>query len=119
MRATWQWFVSNSFLTATKLFEFVISKNLALSRALKAYLMRGSSGIASNLNTSGSQPNRCLPLLSLPKTAEPLLYRRHCCRNIPLSSPESTVRRPSNYVDLYSYAFRYCLTEEKQKEHIY
>ncbi|XP_076895801.1 uncharacterized protein LOC143548569 [Bidens hawaiensis] len=28
---------------------------------------------------------------------------------------ENEVRRPSNYVDFYSYAFRYCLTEEKQK----
>ncbi|XVF26500.1 hypothetical protein REPUB_Repub14bG0021700 [Reevesia pubescens] len=26
-----------------------------------------------------------------------------------------TVRRPSNFVDFYSYSFRYCLTEEKQK----
>ncbi|KAI3684343.1 hypothetical protein L6452_33566 [Arctium lappa] len=28
---------------------------------------------------------------------------------------EKEVRRPSNYVEFYSYAFRYCLTEEKQK----
>ncbi|KAK1422428.1 hypothetical protein QVD17_25538 [Tagetes erecta] len=28
---------------------------------------------------------------------------------------ENEVSRPSNYVDFYSYAFRYCLTEEKQK----
>ncbi|KAL2533998.1 protein of unknown function (DUF298) [Abeliophyllum distichum] len=28
---------------------------------------------------------------------------------------EKEVRRPSNLVDFYSYAFRYCLTEEKQK----
>ncbi|PIN03450.1 hypothetical protein CDL12_24025 [Handroanthus impetiginosus] len=28
---------------------------------------------------------------------------------------EKEVRRPSNYADFYSYAFRYCLTEEKQK----
>ncbi|GER27407.1 defective in cullin neddylation protein [Striga asiatica] len=28
---------------------------------------------------------------------------------------EKEVRRPSNFVDFYSYAFRYCLTEEKQK----
>ncbi|CAI9113905.1 OLC1v1014607C3 [Oldenlandia corymbosa var. corymbosa] len=28
---------------------------------------------------------------------------------------EKEVRRPSNFVDFYTYAFRYCLTEEKQK----
>ncbi|KAI3761487.1 hypothetical protein L1987_51904 [Smallanthus sonchifolius] len=28
---------------------------------------------------------------------------------------ENEVCRPSNYVEFYSYAFRYCLTEEKQK----
>ncbi|XP_022714746.1 DCN1-like protein 4 [Durio zibethinus] len=28
---------------------------------------------------------------------------------------EKEVRRPSNFVDFYSYSFRYCLTEEKQK----
>nr|GMD35596.1 DCN1-like protein 4 [Ipomoea batatas] len=28
---------------------------------------------------------------------------------------EKEVRRPSNFVDFYAYAFRYCLTEEKQK----
>ncbi|CAI9780023.1 unnamed protein product [Fraxinus pennsylvanica] len=28
---------------------------------------------------------------------------------------EKEVRRPSQFVDFYSYAFRYCLTEEKQK----
>ncbi|XP_062154404.1 uncharacterized protein LOC133862581 [Alnus glutinosa] len=28
---------------------------------------------------------------------------------------EKEVKRPSNFVDFYSYAFRYCLTEEKQK----
>ncbi|KAL2462144.1 protein of unknown function (DUF298) [Abeliophyllum distichum] len=28
---------------------------------------------------------------------------------------EKEVRRTSNFVDFYSYAFRYCLTEEKQK----
>ncbi|KAA3489378.1 DCN1-like protein 4 [Gossypium australe] len=28
---------------------------------------------------------------------------------------EKEVRRPSNFVDFYSYAFCYCLTEEKQK----
>ncbi|KAM7480291.1 hypothetical protein LguiA_028504 [Lonicera macranthoides] len=28
---------------------------------------------------------------------------------------EKEVRRQSNFVDFYSYAFRYCLTEEKQK----
>ncbi|MFX9012098.1 hypothetical protein ABTN18_20500, partial [Acinetobacter baumannii] len=28
---------------------------------------------------------------------------------------ENEVHRPSNYVEFYSYAFRYCLTEEKQK----
>lgn len=28
---------------------------------------------------------------------------------------EKEVKRPTNYVDFYSYAFRYCLTEEKQK----
>ncbi|KAI5660432.1 hypothetical protein M9H77_29225 [Catharanthus roseus] len=28
---------------------------------------------------------------------------------------EREVRRPSSFVDFYSYAFRYCLTEEKQK----
>ncbi|XP_021906387.1 DCN1-like protein 4 [Carica papaya] len=28
---------------------------------------------------------------------------------------EREVRRPSNFVDFYSYSFRYCLTEEKQK----
>ncbi|KAF3665356.1 putative nuclear pore complex protein Nup98-Nup96-like [Capsicum annuum] len=28
---------------------------------------------------------------------------------------EREVRRPSNFVDFYSYAFQYCLTEEKQK----
>lgn len=28
---------------------------------------------------------------------------------------EKEVRRPLNFVDFYSYAFRYCLTEEKQK----
>ncbi|KAI4329384.1 hypothetical protein L6164_021652 [Bauhinia variegata] len=28
---------------------------------------------------------------------------------------EKEVRRPSNFSELYSYAFRYCLTEEKQK----
>ncbi|XVE97514.1 hypothetical protein REPUB_Repub03eG0025900 [Reevesia pubescens] len=28
---------------------------------------------------------------------------------------EIEVGKPSNYVDFYSYAFRYCLTEEKQK----
>ncbi|XP_022841512.1 DCN1-like protein 4 [Olea europaea var. sylvestris] len=28
---------------------------------------------------------------------------------------EKEVRRPSHFVDFYSYAFRYCLTEEKQK----
>lgn len=28
---------------------------------------------------------------------------------------EKEVRRPPNFVDFYSYAFRYCLTEEKQK----
>ncbi|GJX64151.1 hypothetical protein Tco_0298494 [Tanacetum coccineum] len=41
---------SNSVITATKLFDFVISKKLALSSALKLYLMRGSSGNASTLN---------------------------------------------------------------------
>ncbi|KAG5016375.1 hypothetical protein JHK85_022511 [Glycine max] len=28
---------------------------------------------------------------------------------------EKEVRRPSNFADFYSYAFQYCLTEEKQK----
>ncbi|XP_031286564.1 DCN1-like protein 4 [Pistacia vera] len=28
---------------------------------------------------------------------------------------EKEVKRPSNFMDFYSYAFRYCLTEEKQK----
>ncbi|XP_059457612.1 uncharacterized protein LOC132187341 [Corylus avellana] len=28
---------------------------------------------------------------------------------------EKEVKRPSNFVDFYSYGFRYCLTEEKQK----
>ncbi|KAI3455257.1 hypothetical protein Pfo_011920 [Paulownia fortunei] len=28
---------------------------------------------------------------------------------------EKEVRRPSNFADFYSYGFRYCLTEEKQK----
>ncbi|RAL47657.1 hypothetical protein DM860_017633 [Cuscuta australis] len=28
---------------------------------------------------------------------------------------EKEVRRPPNFVDFYAYAFRYCLTEEKQK----
>ncbi|KAI6689840.1 hypothetical protein NL676_026668 [Syzygium grande] len=28
---------------------------------------------------------------------------------------EKEVRRPSNFVDFHAYAFRYCLTEEKQK----
>ncbi|KAI3987850.1 hypothetical protein MKX01_020964 [Papaver californicum] len=28
---------------------------------------------------------------------------------------ENQVRKPSNFLDFYSYAFRYCLTEEKQK----
>ncbi|OIT35660.1 PREDICTED: DCN1-like protein 4 [Nicotiana attenuata] len=28
---------------------------------------------------------------------------------------EKEVRRPSNFVEFYSYAFQYCLTEEKQK----
>ncbi|KAI3792457.1 hypothetical protein L2E82_06337 [Cichorium intybus] len=28
---------------------------------------------------------------------------------------EKEVRRPSNHVNFYSYAFQYCLTEEKQK----
>ncbi|KAA8540533.1 hypothetical protein F0562_024548 [Nyssa sinensis] len=28
---------------------------------------------------------------------------------------EKEVKRPSNFVDFYSYAFQYCLTEEKQK----
>lgn len=28
---------------------------------------------------------------------------------------EKEVKRPSNYVEFYSYAFGYCLTEEKQK----
>ncbi|KHN01285.1 DCN1-like protein 4 [Glycine soja] len=28
---------------------------------------------------------------------------------------EKEVRRPSNFTDFYSYAFQYCLTEEKQK----
>ncbi|MCL7045876.1 hypothetical protein MKW94_005186 [Papaver nudicaule] len=28
---------------------------------------------------------------------------------------EKEVRKPSNFLDFYSYAFRYCLTEEKQK----
>ena len=28
---------------------------------------------------------------------------------------EKEVRRPTNFVDFYSYSFRYCLTEEKQK----
>ncbi|KAH8512798.1 hypothetical protein H0E87_006193 [Populus deltoides] len=28
---------------------------------------------------------------------------------------EKEVKRPSNFVDFYNYAFRYCLTEEKQK----
>ncbi|GKV45400.1 hypothetical protein SLEP1_g52484 [Rubroshorea leprosula] len=28
---------------------------------------------------------------------------------------EKEVRRPTNFLDLYSYSFRYCLTEEKQK----
>ncbi|KAI3906737.1 hypothetical protein MKW98_005090 [Papaver atlanticum] len=28
---------------------------------------------------------------------------------------ENEVRKPSNFLDFYSYAFRYCLTEEKQK----
>ncbi|XP_057967316.1 uncharacterized protein LOC131157292 [Malania oleifera] len=28
---------------------------------------------------------------------------------------EKEVRRPSNFIEFYSYAFRYCLTEEKQK----
>ncbi|KAL0397136.1 UNVERIFIED_CONTAM: DCN1-like protein 4 [Sesamum calycinum] len=28
---------------------------------------------------------------------------------------EKEVRRPSNFADFYAYAFRYCLTEEKQK----
>ncbi|GJU70553.1 hypothetical protein Tco_1256812 [Tanacetum coccineum] len=37
------------------LFEFVISEKLALSGALKPYLMRGSSGIASTLNNYGAR----------------------------------------------------------------
>ncbi|XP_022642134.1 DCN1-like protein 4 isoform X2 [Vigna radiata var. radiata] len=32
-----------------------------------------------------------------------------------LSDLEKEVRRPSNFADFYSYAFQYCLTEEKQK----
>lgn len=28
---------------------------------------------------------------------------------------EKEVRRPSNFIDFYTYSFRYCLTEEKQK----
>ncbi|KAH0982859.1 hypothetical protein GBA52_010036 [Prunus armeniaca] len=28
---------------------------------------------------------------------------------------KEVVRRPTNFVDFYSYSFRYCLTEEKQK----
>ncbi|GJS86702.1 copia protein [Tanacetum coccineum] len=49
---------SNSVLTATKLFEFVISEKLALSRALKPYLMRGSSSNASTLNNSRARTQR-------------------------------------------------------------
>ncbi|CAA2980959.1 DCN1 4 [Olea europaea subsp. europaea] len=43
-------------------------------------------------------------------------YLRFCnflFRDETMNSNE--VRRPSNFVDFYSYAFRYCLTEEKQK----
>ncbi|KAG9456252.1 hypothetical protein H6P81_000760 [Aristolochia fimbriata] len=32
-----------------------------------------------------------------------------------LSDLEKEVERPQNFLDFYSYAFRYCLTEEKQK----
>ncbi|MBA0806960.1 hypothetical protein Gohar_022800, partial [Gossypium harknessii] len=32
-----------------------------------------------------------------------------------LSDLEKEVEKPSNYEDFYTYAFRYCLTEEKQK----
>ncbi|XP_016693516.1 DCN1-like protein 1 [Gossypium hirsutum] len=32
-----------------------------------------------------------------------------------LPEQEKEVRRPSNFVDFYSYSFCYCLTEEKQK----
>ncbi|KAJ1410057.1 Potentiating neddylation domain [Sesbania bispinosa] len=32
-----------------------------------------------------------------------------------LADLEKEVRRPSNFADFYSYAFQYCLTEEKQK----
>nr|GEU30627.1 zinc knuckle CX2CX4HX4C [Tanacetum cinerariifolium] len=46
----------NSILTATKLFEFVISKKLAFSRALKPYLIRGSLGNASTLSNSRARP---------------------------------------------------------------
>ncbi|GKB73060.1 hypothetical protein Tco_0934472 [Tanacetum coccineum] len=46
---------SNSVQTATRLFEFVISEKLALLKALKPYLMRGSSSSASTLNNSGSR----------------------------------------------------------------
>nr|GEX15804.1 putative retrotransposon protein [Tanacetum cinerariifolium] len=49
----------NSVLNATKLFEFVISEKLGLSRALKLYLMRGSSGNASTLNNSGARVRNC------------------------------------------------------------
>ncbi|GJW81590.1 reverse transcriptase domain-containing protein [Tanacetum coccineum] len=45
----------NSVLTAIKLFEFFILEKLALSRALKPYLMRGSSGNASTLTNSGAR----------------------------------------------------------------
>ncbi|GJU87464.1 hypothetical protein Tco_1295010 [Tanacetum coccineum] len=44
--------ISNSVLIAIKLFELVISEKLALVRALKSYLMRGSSRNASTLNNS-------------------------------------------------------------------
>ncbi|GJR26181.1 hypothetical protein Tco_1102413, partial [Tanacetum coccineum] len=46
---------SNSVLTATRLFEFVISEKLALSRALKPYLTRGPSGNASTFSNSGAR----------------------------------------------------------------
>ncbi|GKB91511.1 ycf3-interacting protein 1, chloroplastic [Tanacetum coccineum] len=45
---------SNSVLTDSRFAEFVISEKLTLSRALKPYLMMGSSGNASTLNNSGA-----------------------------------------------------------------
>ncbi|GJZ27767.1 hypothetical protein Tco_0572414 [Tanacetum coccineum] len=50
---------SNLVFTPTKLFEFVISEKLPLSRARKPYLMRGSSGYASTLNNSGARVRNC------------------------------------------------------------